>query len=95
MTILVANTPGESGRGVKTILPPRSTKEIPSRLSLDHQTTLSDLHRRLLTPRSLAKRGVFVVNVQYEGPANVILYNGGLETQWIQHGETIAEYEAE
>lgn len=85
MNILLANITTESGKSSKTVLPPRSMKEIPFK-GLFHGSAI------LYTPLSLAKRCVFVVNVPYWDVTCVYLYNGGLETQWIEHEETIAEY---
>lgn len=79
---LSAHIINEAGRPSKTILPPRSTKEI---------STVETLPNTVFSFIDLAKRSVFVVNIIYSGN-RLLLYNGGLETQWIEHGEIIAEY---
>lgn len=86
MNILRANIVSEQGRNLRTMIPPRSSREI----LFIPITSLMPL--TLFTPKSLAKRCIFVVNVVYYEQNHVMLYNGGLEAQWIEHEETIAEY---
>jgi hypothetical protein len=86
MNTLHASIRGENGRPLKAIIPPRTTKEVWVQETQTTPTTL-------FSPKELAKRSVFVVNRRYEHPVLVVmLYNGGMETQWIEDGDVVAEY---
>lgn len=74
------------GRPSKTVLPPRTTKEI----EIDNNT-IPSYPLMLFSTRIWAKRSVFAVNVMHER-GKVLLYNGGMETQWIEDGDIVAEY---
>lgn len=84
----------ESGRPNKAIVPPRSTTNIPTGLSVE----CPDGYFIFVCPRSgLAKRSLTITNSpglidpDYRGEIKVLIYNGSHETQWIEHDQRIAQ----
>lgn len=84
----------ESGRPAKYVLPPRFTVSVSTGIALRPPPG----HCLLCLSRSgLAQRSVFVANApglidpDYTGEILVLLYNGGVEVQWIEHGQRIAQ----
>lgn len=71
----------EKGRPSKVVLPPRTTREIEVTNKTDSI---------LFTTREQALKSILVVNTLSYGN-KILLYNGGLETQWIEHGDIVAE----
>lgn len=97
----------ESGRPSKAIIPPRNTRAISTGLLIEppaaHQAkSIAGNPEVVWTPMvfsrsGLALRSIWVANApglidpDYRGELKVILYNGGLETQYIEHDQRIAQ----
>lgn len=85
----------ESGKPNKIVLPPHATsRPIPTGIAIE----LPPGHVGLVCSRSgLASQGVFVANgpgiidPDYRGELKVLLYNGGHQARYAQHGERIAQ----
>ena len=84
----------ESGRPNKAILPPRTTRLIPTGISAKPPSG----HAILVCSRSgLATHSIFVTNApgvvdaDYRGEIKVLMYNGGHETYYIEHEQRIAQ----
>jgi dUTPase len=82
----------EQGRPNTAILPPRTTRPIPTGVSV----VVPDTHS-FRTPLSLVTdRSIFVVDMLYRtGGVTIFLYNGGSETHYVRHGDVIAKVIAE
>jgi hypothetical protein len=85
---LYAHLLNEQGRPTKAILPPRNTRSIATTAKLDH-----DGLPLVFSSQELALRSVFAVLAPFSknGAVEVLLHNGGLETQYISHGDHIAQ----
>lgn len=85
---------GESGRPNNMILPPRSTRNVQTGLLIEAPP---GVWLAVCSRSGLAKRSIFVVNSpgiidpDYRGELQVLLYNGGYESQWILHHDRIAQ----
>lgn len=84
----------ESGRPSKKMLSQKNTVMIPTGLVLRPP----EGHFLQICSRSgLATRAVFVANApgiidpDYTGELQILLYNGSFETQWVEHGHRIAQ----
>lgn len=84
----------ESGRPNRAIIPPRTTRLIPTGISAKPPPG----HAILVCSRSgLATRSIFVTNApgvidpDYRGEIQVLLYNGGHETSYVEHEQRIAQ----
>lgn len=84
----------EEGRANNMVLPPRNTRNVPTGLQIETPPG----HFCLVCSRSgLAKLSIFVTNgpgiidPDYRGELQVLLYNGSHETQWIKDGDRIAQ----
>lgn len=84
----------DTNRPNNLILPPRFTRMVPTGLALRPPTG----HLVLICSRSgMAAKSVFVANgpgvvdPTYTGEIQVLLYNGGLESFHIRHGDRIAQ----
>lgn len=85
----------ESGRPNKLLIPPRTVRAIPTGLIILPPSGYS----LFVAPRSgLAKeRTLFVANApgiidpDYRGETMVLLYNGGHESQYVQHEDRIGQ----
>lgn len=84
----------DTGRPNKFILPPRTTRPVPTGLVVSPPPDHTLL---ILSYSALARRSVFVANAPgILDPSDVsvievLLYNGGHETQWINHEDYIAQ----
>lgn len=85
----------ESGRPNKLLIPPRSTRAIPTGLIILPPEGYSIF---IASRSGLAKeRNLFVTNApgiidpDYRGEIMVLLYNGGHETQYIQHEDRVGQ----
>lgn len=85
---------GENGRPVKCIIPPRSTRNLPTGLLIEPP----EGYFVLVCSRSgMAEGSIFVANSpgiidpDYRGEVKVLLYNGGYENHWVQHQDRIAQ----
>lgn len=84
----------ESGRPNKLMLPPRMTRNVPTGLLIEPPPG----HFIIVCSRSgLAMHSVVVANApgiidpDYRGELMVLLFNGGIEAQWIEHEQRIAQ----
>lgn len=85
----------ESGRTNKMVIPPGSTRMVPTGIVALAQPPFSIL----VCSRSglAAQRTLFVTNSpgvvdpDYRGEIKVLLHNGGVQNQWIEHGDRIAQ----
>lgn len=85
---------GESGREITAIVPPRTTRNIPTALRIEPP----DHHFLMVCSRSgLASKSIFVANApgiidtDYRGEIYVLLYNGSHETYYVKHGDRVAQ----
>jgi dUTP pyrophosphatase len=89
----------ESGRGRRLILPPRNTRAIPTGLLIEPPPPDSNTvwTATVFSRSGLALKNIWVANApglidpDYRGELKVLLYNGGLETQYIEHEQRIAQ----
>lgn len=83
----------DTGRPNKIILPPRVTKKIRTGLQINPQGKTIMVCSR----SGLASRSIFVANApgiidpDYRGEIFVLLYNGGHDSYYVEHGERIAQ----
>lgn len=91
---LHAHLLSETGRPIKQLIPPNSTRNIRTGLLIEPPPG----HFVMVCSRSgLAKRSVFVANgpgiidPDYRGEVMVLLYNGSHESYWVQHEDRIAQ----
>ena len=84
----------ESGRTKSEILPPNTTRNVSTGLLIEPPPGYFVM---VCSRSGLAKRSIVVMNApgiidpDYRGELRVLLYNGGHQTQWIQHQERIAQ----
>lgn len=82
----------DSGRPNKIVLPPRTTRAIPTGLRIRAPGGAIVLSRS-----GLAKNSIWVANApglidpDYRGELVVLLYNGGFESYFLQHEDRIAQ----
>lgn len=90
----------ESGRPNTAMIPPRTTKAIPTGLIMapPEMPPLKPYALYVCSRSGLARNlSLFVTNApgvvdpDYRGEIQVLLYNGGHESQYIQHGDRIAQ----
>ena len=89
----------ESGRGRRLILPPRNTRAIPTGLLIEPPPagTQTAWTAMVFSRSGLALKSIWVANApglidpDYRGELMVLLYNGGLDTQYIEHEQRIAQ----
>lgn len=84
----------DGGRANKLILPPRTTRLVPTGISVRPPPG----HAVLICSRSgMAASSIFVTNApgvvdpDYRGEIKVLLYNGSHETTYIEHEQRIAQ----
>ncbi len=85
----------ETGRPNKLLIPPRTARAIPTGLTIIPPSGYSIF----IAPRSglALRRTLFVANApgvidpDYRGETTVILYNGGHESQYVQHEDRIGQ----
>lgn len=84
----------ESGRPNKCIIPPGNTVNISTGLLIEPPPGYFVM---VCSRSGLAKRSVFVANApgiidpDYRGEIKVLLYNGGIQTYYVQHEDRIAQ----
>lgn len=85
----------ESGRPNKALIPPRSTRAIETRIMVEPPQGFAVY---VCSRSGLAKGlSLFVTNApgvvdpDYRGEILVLLYNGGHEAQYVEHGQRIAQ----
>jgi dUTP pyrophosphatase len=87
----------ESGLPGRTILAPRNTRLIGTGLKIEPPPQFTGVALMVFSRSGLALQNVFVANApglvdaDYRGEIMVLLYNGGLETHYVQHGDRIAQ----
>lgn len=91
---LHAHLLSETGRPIKQLIPPNSTRNVRTGLNIE----LPPGYFAMVCSRSgIAKRSIFVTNgpgiidPDYRGEVMVLLYNGSHESHWVQHQERIAQ----
>lgn len=85
----------ESGREIKMVIPPGSTRMVSTGIIAVAQPPFSIL----VCSRSglAAQRTLFVTNSpgvvdpDYRGEIKILLHNAGVQNQWISHGDRIAQ----
>lgn len=85
----------ESGREIKMVIPPGSTRMVPTGIVAVAQPPFSIL----VCSRSglAAQRTLFVTNSpgvidpDYRGEIKILLHNAGTQNQWIAHNDRIAQ----
>lgn len=100
---LYAHLLTEQGRPNTALIPPRTTKNIPTGLAVLVPTTVSkDLnsarwYAQVVSRSGMAANSIFVANApgiidpDYTGELKVLLYNGGHEAHYVKHGDRIAQ----
>lgn len=84
----------ENGRPNKRLVPPHSTTLVDTGLLIEPPAG----HFIMVCSRSgLAKNSIFVANApgiidpDYRGEIKILIYNGGFQSHYIQHGDRIAQ----
>jgi dUTP pyrophosphatase len=92
---LFAYSKTESGRPNKLLVPPRTTRAIPTGLIIVPPPGYSIL---IASRSGMAKeRSLFVTNApgivdpDYRGEILVLLYNGGHESHYVEHGNRVGQ----
>lgn len=82
----------DGNRANNMLIPPGMTRAVPTGLRFRSPSGL------LVCPRSgLSMKSVFVANspgvidADYRGEIKVLLFNGGIESYYVQHGDRIAQ----
>jgi dUTP pyrophosphatase len=84
----------ENGREIKMVIPPGSTRMIPTGIVTVAQPPFSIL---CCSRSGLAAQGIFVTNApgvidpDYRGELKILLHNAGVQNHWVQHGDRIAQ----
>lgn len=84
----------DSGRQSITTISPRTTAKIPTGLAMrppDGYCLLICSRSGLATKSIMVANGPGVVDPDYTGEIQVLLFNGGLEPLYIKHGARIAQ----
>lgn len=87
----------EHGAASKSMIPPRTVKSIPTGWAIRAAVSLAEGSLALAQFAScsdLALKRTLTVACPFNAPnqeaLEVLLYNGGYDAQWVQHGERIA-----
>lgn len=84
----------ETGRPSKVLLPPYNTRNISTGLLIEPPPGYFVM---VCSRSGLAKHSIFVANApgiidpDYRGEVRVLLYNGGLQSHYVQHEDRIAQ----
>lgn len=84
----------ESGRSIKMVIPPGSTRMIPTGIVAVAQPPFSIL---VCSRSGLAKEGLFVTNApgvvdpDYRGEIKILLHNAGAQNHWVEHNDRVAQ----
>lgn len=92
---------GESGRPIKAIIPPNTTKRISTGLRFGGSVPTA-WSKQLVVPMigsrsGLAERSIFVANapgiidLDYRGELQILLFNGGHTSYYVEHEYRIAQ----
>lgn len=85
----------DSERPNKIMIPQRNTRPIPTGISIEPPP---GYYIMICSSGGPARDSLFVTNApgvikpDYRGEINVLLYNGGIETQWVQHEDCVAQF---
>jgi len=85
----------ETGRETKRVVPPRNVVAIPCGIALLPPAGCTTL---ICSRSGLATKGLMVANApgvidpDYTGEIQVLLFNGGFESYYVQHGDRIAQF---
>lgn len=91
---LYAYLKSESGREIKQVVPPGTTRMIPTGIVAVAQPPFSLF---VCSRSGLAKEGIFVTNApgiidpDYRGEIKVLLHNAGPQNHWVEHNHRIAQ----
>lgn len=91
---LHAHILSETGRQNKVLIPPRNTRNISTGIAIEPPRGFFTM---VCSRSGLAKYSIFVANApgiidpDFRGEVNVLLYNGSLESYYVQHEERIAQ----
>jgi dUTP pyrophosphatase len=92
---LYAYAISETGRANRIVLPPRAVRHVRCGFAMELPPNLwGGVHSRSGLAR---EKAIFVANApgvidsDYRGEVGVLLYNGGHESQWLEHGDRIAQ----
>lgn len=91
---LYAYLKSESGKPIKMVVPPGSTRVIPTGIIAVAQPPFSLF---VCSRSGLARDGIFVTNSpgvidpDYRGEIRVLLHNAGSQNHWVEHGHRIAQ----
>jgi dUTP pyrophosphatase len=100
---LYAHLLTEQGRPTTAIVPPRTTRAIPSGISIlipaasPHETPARSYYAQIVSRYSMAVKSLFVadapsiIDPNYTGEILVLLYNGGNEVHYVKHGDRVAQ----
>lgn len=85
----------DSGRAIKMVVPPNTTRTIPTGIVACAEPPYSIL---VCSRSGMAmQKTLFVTNApgvidpDYRGEIKILLHNGGVENQWVEHGDRIAQ----
>lgn len=88
---------GDDARRQKLMIPPRTVRPCRTGLAFETDSRMPFYLQCVSRSGMVAKQCMWVANapgiidLDYRGELMVLLYNGGLETQWVQHGDRIAQ----
>lgn len=91
---LYAYCKSESGRPIKPVIPPGSTRMISTGIIAVAQPPFSIL---VCSRSGMAVKSIFVANApgvvdpDYRGEIKILLHNAGPENHWVEHGDRIAQ----
>ncbi len=84
----------EHGSPIKMVIPPGSTRMIPTGIIAVAQPPFSIF---VCSRSGLAREAMFVTNApgvvdpDYRGEIKILLHNAGIQNQWVEHGNRIAQ----
>jgi len=81
----------EQGSPKKLLIPPNTIKLCPVYYN-DPPMFTQEMRFEIYTFHDLAKRGLFYIQtspIKDYGNLSPLIYNGGWENQWIEHGELV------
>lgn len=87
----------ESGRKNNLLVPPRTTRPVPTGIALEPYWESDPTFIMVCSRSGLASQSIFVANAPgivdpgYRGEIMVLLYNGSHESYYVQHGQRIAQ----
>ena len=85
----------ESGRPNKILIPPSSTKAIPTGLIIvppvGHSVFVASRSGLALNQSLFVANAPGIVDPDYRGELMVLLYNGGHQSHYVQHGDRVGQ----